>query len=525
MYMFKMLNPIDKFLNNITMYRLVLYVLSITTLVAFVGSALGLISYSLLGMFGSLATLLVVCYVTNYLCAVIVGAPQNVESVYITAYILFLILLPIDSVQTFSLVAATAFLSIISKYILAIKKWHLFNPAAIALVIMSALGSGIALWWVATPVLLPFTLIGGLLIVRKIRRSGLFLSFFIVSSLFIISHGLIRGELLPDLLKALFLSWPIIYFGTVMLTEPLTTPPTNGLQIVYGTIVGLFFGSQFHLGPFYSAPELALVLGNVYSYIVGTKQNVILSLVSKRSLTEFVQEFVFKPNQKLAFEAGQYGEWTIGSHDKIDSRGNRRYFTVASSPNSDLISLAVRIEGPHGENGSTFKKDLVSLKEGDTMMMSRMAGNFTLPKVTPLSQKQTLVFIAGGIGVTPFKSMIDFLVEQKRKTGTCPYGNLVMLYAANTEKDFAYMDEFEKAKSELGMKVVYIPSKKSSDQVTWNGYLGYLNETILKTEVPQIDTALFYLSGPQAMVENYKHLIKSIGISPGQIKTDYFPGF
>lgn len=206
-------------------------------------------------------------------------------------------------------------------------------------------------------------------------------------------------------------------------------------------------------------------------------------------------------------------------------RGNRRYFTVASSPNSDLISLAVRIEGPHGESGSTFKKDLVSLKEGDKMMMSRMAGNFTLPKVSTASNKQTLVFIAGGIGVTPFKSMIDFLAEQKRKTGTCPYGNLVMLYAANTEKDFAYIDEFEKAKNELGMKIIYIPSKKSSDQVVWSGYIGYLNETILKTEIPHLETALFYLSGPQAMVVNYKHLIQSIGIGSGQIKTDYFPGF
>ena len=80
--------------------------------------------------------------------------------------------------------------------------------------------------------------------------------------------GMIKGSDMAELYSQVFISWPIFFFGTIMLTEPLTTPPGKLEQMFYGLLVGVLFGSSFQTSPLFSTPELALVAGNVYSGIV-----------------------------------------------------------------------------------------------------------------------------------------------------------------------------------------------------------------------------------------------------------------
>src|SRR5262249_39273116 len=137
-------------------------------------------------------------------------------------------------------------------------------------------------------------------------------------------------------LQQLLIESPLFFIAAIMLTEPLTAPPTRDLKRIYAVIVGFLVIPQIHLGSLYSTPELALVAGNVFSYVVSPKERLVLRLVKRGKLARDVVDFAFRPSQKLAFAPGQYMEFTLG-HPNPDSRGNRRYFTIASSPTEDVL--------------------------------------------------------------------------------------------------------------------------------------------------------------------------------------------
>lgn len=487
---------VDPFLNKITMYRLVLYGLIATVVWALGMSLLGQLSYNPLHLLGSLAILLVVCYGTNNLIARLLKAPTNVESWGITALILFLTLAPIlDGVNAFYIAAAGAG-AMASKYLLAVRKRHVFNPAAFGLFLLSVTGIGLATWWVASPVMLPIVLMLGVLIVRKIRRFDTFLPFFAAATLLYIGRSMFDGTSLSEAFSLLILSGPIIFMGTVMLTEPFTMPPSRTLRVVYGVLVGLLFASHFSLGPLYSTPHLALLVGNLYAFVVGSRQRLMLTLRRREEVAPGVFEFVFSSNEELRFEAGQYLEWTL-PHKKADTRGNRRYLSISSAPNEGDIRFATRI----GERSSSFKKALLSLSEGSTLSAASLAGDFTLPK----DAAKPLVCIAGGIGITPFASML----REMAQTGvTRP---ITLIYAANSEQDFAFKGLIDEVAAAHGIKLVYLAGTR-------------LTEEVLRKEVSDLGAPTFYISGPDVMVRANKALLRSLRVPLSHIKTDYFPG-
>lgn len=162
-----------------------------------------------------------------------------------------------------------------TKYLFAINKKHIFNPVAISVVLTGLLLSYSASWWIATLWMMPIVIISGLLITRKTQRFDLVLSFVFSSILVLFYMYLVSSSsvsFMQSLSKA-FISSPILFFGFFMLTEPLTTPPKKVLRIIYGGMVGVLFSPIVHIGTFYSTPELALVIGNVFSYFVSPKEN------------------------------------------------------------------------------------------------------------------------------------------------------------------------------------------------------------------------------------------------------------
>lgn len=507
------MNPIrwiDNVLNSITMYRLVLYGLGGLALLSIIFSIFGLISFSPLGLVISLVVLLATCFGSNYLFAKLFKASLNIESPLITALILFFLFIPPTSGKEMLVIIGGGVLAMASKYVLAIKRKHLFNPAAISAVILSLLGSGIAIWWVATPILLPFILIIGLAVVKKIRRFALFLVFLVASLIMIANMAEWNIPATWDLMKLVALSYPLFFFGTIMLTEPLTTPPTRKLQIVYGAGVGILFFLQFHIGKLYSTPELALIIGNVFSYIVSPKQRLKLMFEKSQKLSFDIYEFVFRTSEKLSFQAGQYLEWTLPNLF-LDSRGNRRYFTIASAPTEGKLRLGVRTFA----EGSEFKKRLISLEEGNYIWASQLSGEF----VMPVDVSQKLVFIAGGIGITPFRSMIKYLLDKKEKR------DIVLIYTCVAADHFVYQDIFKEAENMLGIKVYYVITDGTKVPADWTGLKGFLTAEMISTHVKDYKDRLFYLSGPNVMVKNYSQLLQTVGVERKRIKKDYFPGF
>ena len=256
-----MLKFVDDFLNRITMYRLVLYALVFMALGGLIFSFLGILPYDPILFLAGIAFVMVVSLILNKLFALVFDAPTNVESVYITALILVLIIAPIRNVGDISYWMFLFWAStwgVASKYILAIGKKHIFNPAAFAVAITALTINQYASWWIGTLIMAPFVILGGLLVVRKIRRFDMVASFITLALIFII------GARAIDLISSLNLIYktifytPILFFAFIMLTEPLTTPPQISFRVLYGALCGFLFSPLIHLGSLFFTPELSL---------------------------------------------------------------------------------------------------------------------------------------------------------------------------------------------------------------------------------------------------------------------------
>ncbi len=504
-----MIPIVDNFLNKTTMYRLVLYVLIGLVGAAVVLSFFKLLPFDPVSLAFTAFLIIAVCWFANTIFASVFEAVANVESVYITALILVLVVTPITSTRDIPFLVFAALLSVASKYILAIGKKHVFNPVAISVVLTSLFLGQSASWWVGTLAMFPFVMAGGVLIVKKTKRVGMVLSFMLIAILVILTASILKHADVTGLVRKIMLDSPILFFATVMFTEPLTTPPKKSLQIIYAAIVGFLFAPQIHFGSFFTTPEIALVVGNVFSYFVSPKEKLVLALREKRQIAPGIYDFLFLPDRRLSYVPGQYLELTLG-HSQIDSRGNRRYFTVASSPMEEGIRFGVRFY----EKPSSFKRSLAALNVGDKLVAGQLAGEFVLPK----DVNEKCVFMASGIGITPFRSMIKSLIDKREVRP-------ITIFYGNTNADeVAYKDIFDKAQHELGIKTVYTITDTANVPADWYGKTGYIDGEMIKNEVPDFLQRRFYISGSHNSVEAIKKTLRKMGIKNNMIKTDFFPG-
>ena len=504
-----MLRWIDNLLNRVTMYRLVLYYLIMLWAVALAFSFTHVLAMDPYALLFSTAFLLAASALANQIFARTFDVPANAESVYITALILALIISPIQGYGDLWFLGWAAILAMASKYILAIHGKHLFNPAAFAVALTYFTINQSASWWIGDAQMLPFVIIGGLLMVRKLRRFDLVMSFLSSALLLTLLAAPFTGTSLSKALNGLFVYSPYFFFAFVMLTEPLTTPSTHRLRMLYGALVGLLFTPVFHVGSFYTTPELALLVGNLFSYLVSPKTKLVLHLKGRRQIAPNAYEFLFTPSHQLAFAPGQYMEWTLGLKEP-DSRGNRRYFTLASAPTEPDIHLGVRFS----DQSSTFKQAMLGMNRHSEIIASQIAGDFVLPR----DPNQKCVFIAGGIGVTPFRSMIKYLVDTHQPRP------IVMFYANHTVKDIVYKDVFDQAEQQLGIRTIYTVSDTKGMPHGWVGLVGHLTPQNIRTYAPWYKDAIFYLSGPISLINGFKDTLHQMGIPDTQIKTDYFAG-
>lgn len=492
------------------MYRLVLYYLIVLLVMAFLLSLFGILNYSPLGIFFNSLFLVVVCYITNKVFSYVFKSPTNVESVYITVLILACIITPFRSLQDLPILGFAGVLAMSSKYILAINKKHIFNPVAISVLLISY-GLGVsATWWIGTQFMLPFVIIGGLLILRKTQRFSMVFSFYATSLTLVAIFTLLKGTSLVTTAGQILLHTSFFFFAYVMLTEPQTTPPKRSMQILYGGLVGLLYPPQIHLFSVYSTPELALIIGNVFSYLISPRQKFVMSLTEKIQIAPDIMDFIFTPRERLRYHPGQYLEWTF-QHPHTDSRGNRRYFTISSSPTEDTLRIGVKFY----EGGSSYKKSLQNMDEKMPIVAAQLAGEFTLPK----DKTKKLVFVAGGIGVTPYRSMLKYLIDTKEQR------DIIVLFSNKYEEDIVYKDILDQAETELGIKTVYTLTDTDKISPTWTGERGRISPEIIMKYIPDWKERLFYLSGPHAMVVGFETTLRQMGLPASLIKKDFFPGF
>jgi ferredoxin-NADP reductase len=224
-----------------------------------------------------------------------------------------------------------------------------------------------------------------------------------------------------------------------------------------------------------------------------------LKLIERKKETPDIESFVFEPQEPLSWQAGQYLHYVL-HHEPTDERGSDRWFTVASAPFEGKVMITTRFAGE--DKTSSFKKKLFSLVPGKSIEISHLEGDFTIEDTT-----QDYVFLAGGIGVTPFHSIL----KQADHDGTKLKVNL--LYA-NRDEHVPYKDELESfAKNNPNLTIHYLTAPVRID------------ESSIKEFVPDLSKPFFYVSGPAPMVFGVEEILKKLGVDKSRIKLDDFPGY
>ena len=477
---------------------------------------LGLVPYSGVEQSISALVCLVVALGSNIVFARLFNVHVNHESAFITGLIIFFLILPaqLGSLEYSFMIALVTFFAIASKFVLVWRKQHIFNPVATGLIAVTILYAFFPLppgyfesaWWVGQPALfIPLVLVG-IAVVGKVRKWVPVISFLSVAfAVYVFEEWRFTGELFNGI-EGFWLSGPSLFLAVFMLTEPFTMPPTKTTQKWYGAIVGFTSQTTF-LSPLVKmSPELALLIGNAYAYVFRIRRKLFLTLISKKEIAKDTWEFTFEKPEKFSFQAGQYLEWML-PHKSPDSRGERRYFTIASAPTEDVVRLALKFV----ENGSTYKAALQNLQPGEQIIASQLAGDFLLPK----HSGQKLGFIAGGIGVTPFSSHISFIRDTNQNPDT------KLFYCVNSMDDLAYAQTFKSATADFSFELIPVVAK---EEVSYPAEKGFVTKEMLEKRAPDYLERQWYLSGPPPMVNAYDALLKKAGVPNKQITKDFFPG-
>lgn len=223
-----------------------------------------------------------------------------------------------------------------------------------------------------------------------------------------------------------------------------------------------------------------------------------LKLISRRAESPGVISFIFSPAEPLAWKAGQFLHYVL-NHETTDDRGSDRWFTIASAPYERHVMLTTRFAS---KQGSTFKKTLKAIKLGDSIEVSDVDGDFVVGDT-----RKEYVFIAGGIGITPFRAILKDAAHAGKPL------RATLLYA-NRDTVAAYKKELgAMARRNPHLKIHYLFSPQRIDKKT------------IKELVPDLKSPLFYVSGPEPMVEGIGKMLRQLGVPKKRIKQDWFPGY
>jgi Na+-transporting NADH:ubiquinone oxidoreductase subunit NqrB len=259
------------FFRRILTYRLAFYYLSAIMLAALALSAAGVVHQSVVNLAFSTVLVLLVCLAVNWAFARTFGAASNWESVAISAFIIALIITPVAPTDF----AGVAFLALVSawamasKYMVATRKRHLFNPAALGAALIGIGLHRTVSWWVGDySLLLPVIVLGGALMLSRLRYYGMVAAYAVVVLSIAVAYGDVSSVAgVERSLSAMGIHSMFGFFGLVMLTEPRTAPVGSWRQIAYGALVGLLFSPYTHVGSYYFTPEVAILCGNLFVFL------------------------------------------------------------------------------------------------------------------------------------------------------------------------------------------------------------------------------------------------------------------
>ncbi|SDH02682.1 FAD-dependent oxidoreductase [Microbacterium pygmaeum] len=514
-------NRVFGVLGRVSMYRLVLLALVALSAIALIVSLFGLVAPTPLELIVSMAVLAVVCVGTDAAAQSILKLPWRIESSLITASILLFVLRPTLDPVALAGVAIAAAAASLSKYLLAWRGRHIFNPAAVGATVLTLLSIaapalGASSWWVGTPVLAAPVIVLGLIVLMRTEKVRVIAVFLVIA----VAVGVVRTSVqyqaagLPieavDLLGPVLWSSPFLFLGAFMLSEPLTLPPRRWQQFTVAAVVGVLAGWPIDLVVVSLGQERALLIGNLvaFAFAFSARSAVKLTLQSRAEITPTVQELTFRTHRPLSFVPGQYLELDV-PHKHPDARGTRREFSIASAP-QELPTLRVAFrESPGAATRSSYKRALAEVAPGDDLAVTGVWGDFVLPK----RSGSPVLMVAAGIGVTPFVAQLNSLrLGQDDR-------DVVVVYVASEAAELAFRPELEASGVPV---VVFTRDEPRGLPRHWSWARGVrLDADGLQQVVPDLAARHAYISGPPGLIADLAPALEKAR----SITTDAFSGY
>ncbi|WP_424935232.1 MULTISPECIES: FAD-dependent oxidoreductase [Bacteria] len=514
-------------LGRMSMYRLTLWMLLSLLMVALIWSVLGVLSPTPLELLATTGVLVTAVMLVDAGAQLLLKVPRRVESSLITALILVFVIPPGTNPDQLGAAALAGVVAAASKYVLAWRGRHVFNPAAVAATVLTLSGLGFSAWWVGTPALAIPVFVFGLVVLWRTERVRVVVLFVVVAVVVAMVRSGVQGAAagLPadpwaDLTLALVQS-PVLFLGAFMLAEPLTLPPRRWQQFLVAGTVGVLVGWPIALGPITLGQERALLVGNLLAFLLARRGGLRLALEGRRDVTPTVRELTFRLRRPAQFAPGQYLELQV-PHRHPDDRGTRREFSIVSAP-EELPHLRIAYReatgAKSGETGqeaarhrpeSSYKRALAAVQVGDVLSATGIWGDFTLPRGS-----SPLLLVAAGIGVTPFVSQLGHLA----RTGAAARRDVVVVLVASSRAETAYLDEIAAA----GVPgVVVTPDEPGGvpDGWRWAGG-GRLDAETLAELVPDLSSRHALVSGPPRLIADLAPALRRCR----RVTTDAFAGY
>jgi ferredoxin-NADP reductase len=236
----------------------------------------------------------------------------------------------------------------------------------------------------------------------------------------------------------------------------------------------------------------------------------ICKLKDRKEVAEGTIAFRFEKPAGWTFKPGQYLDMTLLDPSETDSEGNVRSFTIASAPHEETLMMATRMRD------TAFKRVLRTMPLGTAVKIEGPSGDFILKK----DVTRTAIFLAGGIGITPFRSFVHWAAKEKLPN------RIVLFYSNRRPEDAPFLSELQNLERD-NPKYKLIPSMTEMEKShqPWHGETGAINREMLGRHLKGMESRIHYIAGPPDMVKDLHEMLNKAGVDDNDIRAEEFAGY
>ena len=233
-------------------------------------------------------------------------------------------------------------------------------------------------------------------------------------------------------------------------------------------------------------------------------------LIRREEVAEGTIAFHFEKPSGFAFKAGQSADVTLIDPPDTDAEGNTRTFSIASPPFENELVFTTRMRD------TAFKRSLKNVPLATEVKIGSAAGSFTLHK----NPAKPAVFLAGGIGITPFLSMV-----RQADHDRLPH-KLYLFYSNRRPEDAAFLGTLQNLeKTNPNFRLICTMTEMSSSKKDWKGETALIDKEMLSRHLAVLQGPIYYIAGPPTMVAAMRQTLVSAGIDEDDIRAEEFAGY